>query len=548
VTLVADGSARSRLRLPGLDLNWSSIWDAIASADPDRIAVITDGAGFTYADMEGRAARFAGWLQRHGVGRGDRVGCLLYNRPEYLVAVYAAMKLGAVPVNLNYRYGEAELAHVLTLTRPSVVVTAASLAGRLAAARGDAAALLVTVAEDGVAAPADCTPFEEACAGPSGDESGRSGDDRILLLTGGTTGMPKAVEYRHSGVLDSQLASAYGTLGVDFPRTLDEVVAIAIDPAVAHPVTLPITPLMHAMAFFSAMNTWLTGGSIVFLNAPRFDPARTIDTIVSRGVTRLIIAGDAVAVPLVAELDRRPSQRLDPLSTVLSSGMPWADASKRSLLDRSAATLIDIVGASEGGPFAMSVVRGASDLPSRLRLLPGAVVVTEEGDELAPGAVGRGRLAYRGVMPDGYFDDPERTALVYSTLRGIRYLIPGDWAQQEADGSVTMLGRGDAVVNSGGENVFPGEVEGAIARHPAVADCVVFGVPDERWGEVLAAAVELRPGASLTASELQNHVGELLAGYKKPRRVLFGPLDRSPSGKVSLVELRARVLSAPNPS
>lgn len=525
------------LRRPGLSVNWSTIWDRIAALDPDRTAVVQGDERMSFGELEDRAARFAGWLQTHGVRRGDRVGCLLHNRPEYLITVYAAMKLGAAPVNLNFRYSAAELRHVVELTRPAVVVAAASLVDVLSeACSGSATPPAVVSVGDG---PSTAVSFLEASASSRAHDSGRSGEDRIFLLTGGTTGMPRAVVYRHDVVLDTQLTSAYSTLGVDFPHTVAEAVVVATDPALAHPVTLPITPLMHAMAFFNAMNTLLTGGALVFLPAGRFDPARTLDAVARHRVSRLIIAGDAVAIPLAEELERRPGVRFDSLTSVMSSGMAWGDRSKRTLLERTRAELIDIVGASEGGPFAMARTRTIADLPSRLRLLPGAVLLAESGEELAaaPGAIGL--LAYKGATPDGYFEDPDRTAHVYRRIRDERYLVPGDWARYEVDG-ITMLGRGDAVVNSGAENVYPAEVEAALLSHPSVADCVVFGLPDPRWGQIVSAAVELRPGATITAQELQTHVGDRLAGYKKPRHISIGAIERGPTGKVRLAVLRER--------
>jgi acyl-CoA synthetase (AMP-forming)/AMP-acid ligase II len=520
-------------------VNWSTIWDGIAAADPGRIASVWADERLTMADLEDRAARVAGWLQQRGVQRGDRVACLLRNRPEYLITVYAAMKLGAAPVNLNFRYAAAELRHVLALTRPRAVVVAASLTERLAAAvehRGSPAALLIV--QDGES-PVPGTGFAEACAAPRADGGDRSGADPVFLLTGGTTGMPRAVVYRHDVVLDTQLTSAYATLGVDFPADVAGAIAVATDPALAHPVTLPITPLMHAMALFSAMNTVLTGGTLVFPTGRGFDPARTIDTVLEHDVSRLIIAGDAVAGPLAEELRRRPGVRLDSLTSVLSSGMGWSDRSKRVLLDRSPAELIDILGASEGGPFAMTRVTSEADLPSRFRLLPGATLLDDAGDEIEPEAGRVGLLAYRGATPDGYFEDPERTAAVYREIRGTRYLVPGDWARYEEDG-VTLLGRGDAVVNSGGEKVYPAEVEAVLLDHPAVADCVVFGLPDPVWGEIVAAAVELTPLGAATAQELSDHVGDRIAGFKKPRFISLGPIDRSPTGKARLADLRDR--------
>ncbi|GAA4755942.1 hypothetical protein GCM10025783_31550 [Amnibacterium soli] len=422
------------LRRPALSVNWSTIWDRIAQADPDRAALVWRDERTSFGDLEDRAARLAGWLQHQGVQRDDRVACLLNNRPEYVVSMYAAMKLGAVPVNLNFRYAEAELRHVVEMTRPRVVVVAASLVDRLVAASAGTAEPPVLVAVEDGSAPATGVPFAEAIAGARAPGCDRSGADRIFLLTGGTTGMPRAVVYRHDVVLDTQLTSAYSTLGVDFPHDLEEAVGLAVDPALEHPVTLPITPLMHAMAFFNAMNTLLTGGTLVFLPSRRFDPAAALETVAAHGVTRLIIAGDAVAVPLAEELGRRPDARFDSLRTVMSSGMAWSDRTKRTLLERTDAELIDIVGASEGGPFAMSRTGGVDELPSRLRLLPGAVLLDGQDDELepVPGAVGL--LAYRGATPEGYFEDPVRTATVYRRVRGTRYLVPGDWARFEADG------------------------------------------------------------------------------------------------------------------
>ena len=527
------------LRRPGLSVNWSTIWDAISAVDPDRTAIVWENQRITCSELEDRAARLGGWLGSHGVARGDRVACLLPNRPEYVITLYAAMKLGAVPVNLNHRYGSTELQHVLAMTRPKVVVVAGSLGERLrGATQGSVATPKSLFVQDGSASPQGDL-FDDALLARRADGSDRSGADRIFLLTGGTTGMPRAVVYRHDVVLDTQLTSAYGTLGVEFPDDVAGAVAIAVDGSLEHPVTLPITPLMHAMALFSSMNTLLTGGALVFLNTRRFDPVLTVDTVVDRRVSRLIIAGDAVAVPLVDELARRPDVRLDSLTSVMSSGMAWGDASKRVLMERSGAELIDILGASEGGPFAMARSKDVTDLPSRLRLLPGAVLLDDSGEEVAqePGRVGL--LAYKGATPDGYFEDAERTAQVYREIRGTRYLVPGDWARWEVEG-VTMLGRGDAVVNSGGEKVYPAEVEAAIAEHPAVLDCVVFGLPDERWGEIVAAAVALREGTSVTVEELQAHVGARLAGYKKPRRISIGPIERGATGKVRLAVLRAQ--------
>ncbi len=535
---------------PVWTLNWSQIWDRIAAATPDALAVVAGTTTLGYRELEDRAARLAGAFAERGVAHGDAVGLFLYNRPEYLEAIYALFKLGAVPVNMNFRYRATELAQLVQASGSRMLLYPESLGDvvRESSVAFEHPVGLVEIADGGRSSSVPVVPgserYEELLrAARALPVTGLGGGDTIYMFTGGTTGAPKAVVWRHGDLLDAQMVSIYGTAGVPLPRDLDEIVDLAVRDDVPVPSTLPISPLMHAAAMFASMNTLTAGGRVVFLNSPRFDPVQALREVVKNGVTRLIIAGNAIATPLVEELDRAAlagePYDLSTLGSIVSSGMAWTDDRKADLFRHVDATLIDIVGASEGGPFAYSTVRSPDDLPSRLRLAEGAVVLDAEGRQVRDGV---GVLAYRGAMPIGYLDQPEKTAEVYRDIGGVRHVVPGDWVRTDPDGVIEFLGRDSTVINTGGEKVYPVEVEDLLLEHPDVVDAAVFGVPDERWGAVVAGVVARRAGARPTVAELSEYLGERLAGYKRPRRlVVCDSLERGPSGKVDLHYLQRLV-------
>ena len=550
---------------PAWDANWSQLWDRIAAALPDAPAIESPAGTLTYAQLEDRASRLARAFSQLGIGRGDSVGLFLYNRPEYLESIYAAFKLGAIPVNMNFRYRAAELAELIRASRAKALVAPSSLRPQVLGALSlveepGAAGPLgasprihhVEVADDPEQAePGDALPYESLLDARYDGPDERGGADRIYLFTGGTTGTPKAVVWRHGDLLDAQLVSLYGTgPGGALPATLDEMVARATEPGAPRPRLLPIAPLMHSSAMFNSMNALTLGGTVVFLDNPRFDATQVLRTIQERRVTRTVIAGDAVAVPLVDEL-RRATEAGEPydirsLDLLISSGMAWTDRSKAELLRHlDGALLFDILGATEGGPFAYSFVRSAEELPAQLVIAQGAVLLDEAGRELDPESGATGVLAYRGPKPIGYLDAPEKTAETYRRIGEHVYVAPGDYARHLGGGRIELLGRGSATVNTGGEKVYPAEVEEALRAHPEVTDAVVFGVPDPRWGQVVAAVVAVRPGSAVTAEELREHVGRLLAGYKKPRRIaVVDSLERTPSGKADMRRMAALVSGA----
>jgi acyl-CoA synthetase (AMP-forming)/AMP-acid ligase II len=305
--------------------------------------------------------------------------------------------------------------------------------------------------------------------------------------------------------------------------------------------------MMHATALFSVMDTLLLGGSVVFLPRGTFDPAEVWRSVERHRVSRVIIAGNAVCAPLADELSRLALAGAGPdvssVTSIHSSGMVWTDDVKRALLQRLPTQLLDILGASEGGPFAYAMVNNVDELPSRFRLAAGATVLDENLEPVAPGSGRAGLLAYAGGMPLGYYQDPEQTAKTFREIRGTRYVMPGDYVTVAEDGGIEFLGRGSGVINTGGEKVYPAEVEGVLFTHPAVADCVIVGTPDRRWGEAVTALVVLDGPTPVTELDLIEHVGAHLAGYKKPKAVLFvDSLSRSPSGKLNMRMIRQRAV------
>ena len=304
------------------------------------------------------------------------------------------------------------------------------------------------------------------------------------------------------------------------------------------PVLLPASPLMHGTGFFFSLGVLLRGGRVVTLPQRSLDPAALWTAVQQERVEELAIVGDAFAVPLLAELDRAAAAGtpydLSPLRRIVSSGVRWSTETKRRLLAAGRFTLQDSIAATEGGPFGVSLSGPDPDSVSSVFTLPdNARVIGPDGADVRPGSGEVGLLASTGNLPLGYLDDPEATAAVFRTIDGVRYAVPGDAATLSADGALTLLGRGSGVINTGGEKVFAEEVEEVLVEHAGVAEAVVVGVPDDRWGSRVAALVVPVPGVELDLDELGAHVGNRLAGYKRPRVVrLVAEIPRTVSGKL----------------
>jgi fatty-acyl-CoA synthase len=498
-----------------------------------RAAVVQGDRRLSHTELHERASRVAGALAERGVGPGDVVAVGLHNSPEYLETVLAAFLLGAVPVNINYRYKEPELRYVLEYTDAAALVHDDALADRIANITGELPRLKAVLRVGG--------SYDDAAAGPGPAEASDDSPHGIILLTGGTTGRPKGVIWDRDGLLGI-LGSVFRQRGVPVPTTPDEVrdsVRVLLDKNDV-PVVLPMSPLMHGTGFFHAVRTLLGGGTVCFATSRSLDGHEVWRAVQENRITDMVIVGDAFGRPLVAALAEaeRAGTPYDiaSLARMNSSGVIWSADVKRELLARGSMTLIDQISASEGGPFGVAEARTEADLADgRFALAPVARVLDEDDEDVKPGSGQVGVLASSGPQPVGYLKDPERTARTWRVIDGVRYAVPGDLASVDADGKLVLLGRGDGVINTGGEKVFPEEVEQALLAHPAITDAVVFGTPDLRWGATVTAMVAPAGALSgITDDELTAHLDGQLARYKHPRRLVrTDTIPRTPAGKLN---------------
>ena len=505
---------------------------------PDREALVCDQRRLTFAELDERATRLAHHLAARGIGPGDHVGLYLYNGTEYLEAMLAAFKLRAVPVNVNYRYGADELRYLLADADARAIVYHGELESRLAPLTEDIPELATFVrVDDGTTssstAPLEAVDYEHALAAadPARDFGPRSCDDLYVLYTGGTTGMPKGVMWRHEDVFFGALGGGGG--GGAPISTPEELADRARDGRRLR--CLPACPFMHGTAHWMALSALLTGGTVVVSPDRKLDPVRLWRLVAREQVQLLVIVGDAFARPLVEALDQPDLAGVDlsQCSVILSGGAILSPAVKTALAEQlPGSVVVDGYGASETGGQGQSVtVAGAEPSPTPRFTVNDQTTVLD--DALAPAGVGVvGRLARRGHIPLGYYKDPAKTAATFPVVDGVRWSVPGDHARIEADGTITLLGRGSVSINTGGEKVYPEEVESALKAHPAVFDAIVVGIPDDRWGERVVAVVQARPGDSPDLADLADHVRTRLADYKAPRAVvLVDAVERSPSGK-----------------
>jgi 3-oxocholest-4-en-26-oate---CoA ligase len=524
------------------DWNFADVWEVVADVRGDALAVAQGATRLTWRELESRADRVAAALIAGGLGHQAKVAQYLYNCPEYLESLFAAFKAGMVPVNTNYRYTESELVYLWDNADAECVIFHSSFTDKAAAARP----LLPGVklwwwVDDGHGPCPDwAQPYREVSAtAATGVQRARSGDDLLFIYTGGTTGLPKGVMWRQEDLFT--LLNRTGEVRYPEQGSLSDVRAILEAPSKHPPARLvPGPPLMHGTGLFTAMSVMSSAGSIVLPESRHFDPKALLDLIEAERITELSIVGDAFAKPLLAALDASPGRwDISSLWLIISSGVIWSAEVKDGLLRHNPKlTMVDTLGSSEAVGMARSMSRaGSTASTAGFELGPNARVIDDDGCDVVAGSGQAGRVALKGRGPLGYFKDPEKSAATFTVIDGERWTIPGDFAVVAADGSVQLLGRGSVCINTGGEKVYPEEVEEALKLHPAVADAVVVGVPDERFGETVTAVVEL--AAPVGDEELVTFVRGRLAAYKAPRHIaVVESIGRSPSGKVDYRRLK----------
>lgn len=521
-------------------IHYSDLWQGIAREVPARPAIVAGDDVTSWGRFADEAGALARHLLERGLKPGDAAATLLYNRPEFLVFMWACFGIGVAPVAINYRYKAAEVRALLLDSEAKVFLVPTSYAAVAAEAAEGLDIEVVTVEDGGDDLPGAVRYADIVAAGGELPASAPEGGD-LRLYTGGTTGAPKAVVWDMDSLLVARRASTWGLIGLQPPETLAEAIAVAVQPDTPATVTLPMSPLLHGTAQSMTLGTLAVGGTVILQPSASVDVEAAHRLIVEHAVTRVIVAGDALALPLADVAERHGG--LPSVRWIYSSGMRFTDPVKRRLHDLGDLTIIDMLAASEGGPFALGVSRSAAEIPAPLQLTPGAVLLDEDRRELEPTAGTLGILGFRGILPRGYYGDPKKTAETFLEIGGHRYIVPGDWARANGDGTIELLGRLSAVVNTGGEKVFPAEVEEVLLAHPDVADAVVFGLPDPRFGEVVSAMVAPAEGRTVDVAELLAFVGERLAGFKKPRHVVVRPsLERTPTGKVELARVKQDAL------
>ncbi len=522
------------------DWNYADVWETVADVQPEAVAVTQGSRNVAWTEFDSGADGIAQFLLDLGVHQQDKVALYLYNCPEYLQASLAAMKIGLVPVNTNYRYGDDELSYLWDNADAVAVMFHGSFAGRIERILDRVPGVKGWLWVDDGSGPCPdwATPYEDAAKSAVGRVTapwGRSGDDLYMLYTGGTTGMPKGVMWRQDDLF-AKLVDG-GVRHYDVNGGIEGVRA-ALTASPGGVTLLPACPLMHGTGAFTANTILAEGGRVVLLESRRYDPVELLDTVDREGVNGLVIVGDPFSRPLLAALDEHPGKwNLSSLMMVISSGAMWSEPVKQQLLAHHASMLlVDAFSSSEALGMGTSVSGGgAAAKTASFTLSADVKVLSEDGTrELAPGTEEIGVLAVAGRNPLGYYKDEEKSARTFKVIDGVRYSVPGDYAQVDADGTIHVLGRGSVCINSGGEKIFPEEVEEALKTHPAVHDAVVVGVPHPTYGEQIVAVVEPPEGVEpASEAELIAHVKDRLASYKAPRRVrTVSTIGRSPNGKV----------------
>jgi acyl-CoA synthetase (AMP-forming)/AMP-acid ligase II len=538
-----------------VEFNLADLFEAVVDTVPTAEAIVLGSAGradrrLTYAELDERANRLAHVLQRRGVTAGDHVGLHLFNGLEYVEGMLALYKLRATPVNVNYRYVADELRYLFADADLVAIITEPDLHAAVDDARVAVPELReVLVRGDGYEAELGTAPDDRPAVGP------RSADDLYLLYTGGTTGMPKGVMWRHEDIFFASLGGrgtpSKGIPALERPGQIVERVRRG-DPIMRR---LPLCPLMHGGAMWVALQTLFTGGTLVLATDRHFAAADALGLLASEQVELTMVIGDATALPLADTLAADPAAYdLSALQVIASGGAILSPAVKALLGELLPGTkVVDTFGASEtGGQGRLTRTAGGA---SRLLTDEDTVVFDDDFVPVVPGSGRVGRLARSGAIPYGYYKDPVKTAATFPVVDGRRWSVPGDLATVEADGSITLFGRGAMCINTGGEKVFPEEVEGVLKGHPAVFDALVVGVPDPRFGQMVAAVVAPRavaptatapaPGTPLDEQALHDHAHAHLSGYKVPRAWVFVPACvRSPTGKPDYSWARGVALEA----
>jgi 3-oxocholest-4-en-26-oate---CoA ligase len=543
-----------------METHFATTWESIADALPDVVALKHADTTRTWAEYDERAARAAAGFGAAGLGPDSKIGLYLYNGNEYLEAQYGGFKMRGVPVNVNYRYLDDELWYILDNADAEALVFHSSLGDRVERVRErlPKLKLLVEVDDGSTGQVQGAVSYEEFLAANDPMERiTRHDDDIYMLYTGGTTGMPKGVMYHIGGMTWQFAAAGFPLLGLPAPTGPEEIPGLARQAFDAgnQLVSIPCAPLMHGTGvWLGAFIAHLAGGQVVTLTSRSLDAHELLDTVQRERATNLVIVGDSFAKPINRAIDEA-IEKGEPYDTsslklIVSSGVMWTAEVKEAMLDRiPQAALLDAIGSTEGSMGMQLSMRGLPIETAKFSQMPDTKVFTDDGRLVEPGSDEIGMVAAGGNVPLGYFKDPEKTARTFREIDGVRYSFPGDYAKVAEDGSLILLGRGSNVINTGGEKVYPEEVEEAVKRVEGIRDCLVVGVDDEKFGQAVTAVVSVEDGAEVDEGTVIADVKTQLAGYKAPKRVVFvSQIPRAPNGKADYKAARESALDATAPN
>jgi acyl-CoA synthetase (AMP-forming)/AMP-acid ligase II len=534
-----------------VSMTFATLWESIADSIPDTDAIVLGETRRSWGDWDERSARLSAAFTAAGLGAGSKIGLYLYNSIEYCEVQFAAFKGRGVPININYRYLDDELFYLLENSDSEALVFHTSLGERVARVMDRLPNIKLWIeVDDGGESVSGATAYEEIVSGHEpAKRIERSESDLYMLYTGGTTGMPKGVMYEIGGITRSFMATTYPLMGLaapDAPADVGPMIRKAHQ-AGHQMVAIPACPMMHGTGgWVGTMMPHCAGGSVIALEGRSFDAHELWSAAQRENATQLVIVGDAFAKPMIRALgEAKDDDRAYDTSSVkliVSSGVMWTQEVKTELLEWGDFALFDAMGSSEGTMGNQVTSRGNIGGTAKFAMSDTTKVFTEDGHEVEPGSDVAGMVAAGGNVPIGYYKDEEKSQATFRTIDGIRYSFPGDWATVEADGTLTLLGRGSQCINTAGEKVYPEEVEEALKRHSEIIDCLVVGMPDEKFGERVTAVVSRVPESNVSEADLRTFTKTQLAAFKAPKQVFVTDhVERAPNGKADYKWAKAYV-------
>ena len=532
-----------------MNLDFASVWEMVSDLVPENDALICGEDIVSWKEYDDRASKIASALSEAGLGANSKAGLYLNNSNEYLIAQYAIFKVGGIPINVNYRYVEEELIYLLENSDAEAVFYHACYSSRIKEIAGSLPNIKAWIeVSDGTESKFDQSlKYAELLnQHPPMKRIHRDPETVYMLYTGGTTGMPKGVMYKQGEFL-VYLFRTLKAMGYDVPEDLSDLESRieASKSSNAFIRSVVGCPLMHGTGMWlGAFLPLLLGGTAITTSNLGFDPDQLWAQVQNKKATNIVIVGDAFAKPMLDALNRGESDGnpydISSVQVIISSGVMWSAEVKQGLLEHHDMKLMDTMGSTEGGMGASVTTRDNPPATAKFALNPGVIVLADDGEILSPGSKKIGLIGTSGLVPVGYYKDEKKSAETFREVDGVRYSFPGDYAKLEADGTITLLGRGSNCINSAGEKIYPEEVEEALKKDVLVFDCLVVGMPDEKFGQKIVAVVSTVDNQQVDEAELIENTRKSIAGYKLPKTILFADeVQRAPNGKANYKWARA---------